>query len=369
MLFSVLLAMRLSRILPVVVLCPDIPVVSATRLPLVAFAGGGFGASTPKKGKTKNSKKKRRLLADVSPPKPEKEEPILDKWGLPPPTIEDIFPPLPEGTELITATKDEYSLSEINNLMQNHLDMQLDNFFDENGVEKSSSEQPMKLRVLHESPPVLAIDNFFTQQQCVAVEQVAMPAGSSKVNPEEVVEVNSKTFSLSTAKRTSTSWFCRYRTVPVLLSKAHHALGIPFEHMEEPQIVRYQTGQEFSWHCDEVPPPQLANGGQRLATLLVYLNTVDKGGGTIFRDLKGPDGNMLGMQPKQGSALLFFPAFRDGKTDDRTLHKGEMAANEKRIVQMWIHERDYQAAVPSGNLQEDALSAVQETSRLLGYVD
>jgi prolyl 4-hydroxylase len=155
-----------------------------------------------------------------------------------------------------------------------------------------------------------------------------------------------------------------------MLAKMNHMLGIPLEQMEEPQIVRYQKGQEFSWHYDEVPAAQLANGGQRLATLLVYLNTVQSGGGTIFRDLKDRDGNPLTMKPVQGSALLFFPADATGKPDDRTLHKGEVVTlnDEKWIIQMWIHERQYRAAVPRGNSQQAALEAVNQASLDLGYL-
>jgi prolyl 4-hydroxylase len=154
------------------------------------------------------------------------------------------------------------------------------------------------------------------------------------------------------------------------LAKMNQMLGIPLEQMEEPQIVRYKTGEEFSWHYDEVPAAQVANGGQRLATLLIYLNTVQGGGGTIFRDLKDRDGNPLTMRPVQGSALLFFPAYANGKPDDRTLHKGEVVTsdNEKWIIQMWTHERSYQAAVPRGNSQQAALPAVNQASLDLGYL-
>ena len=184
------------------------------------------------------------------------------------------------------------------------------------------------------------------------------------------VQVQSATFSaLAQSKRTSTSWFCYYSQVPVLLAKAQKVLGIPtLEQMEEPQIVRYKTGQEFSWHYDEVPSNQLKNGGQRLATLLVYLNDVGTGGGTVFRDLcDGKTGEMLTMKPKRGSALLFFPAFKDGSPDDRTLHKGEIAGDEKWIIQMWTHERSYVAQIPEGNFQRSAKDAVDEVCKSLGY--
>ena len=67
------------------------------------------------------------------------------------------------------------------------------------------------------------------------------------------------------------------------------------------------------------------NGEQRVDTLLVYLNDVENGGGTMFRDLVDSKHSQLTMKPKVGSALLFFPTFEDGRPDDRTLHKGEVA--------------------------------------------
>jgi prolyl 4-hydroxylase len=155
----------------------------------------------------------------------------------------------------------------------------------------------------------LCIENFFTEVECDETKLVTM---------EDAFQVTSATFSpLAQSKRTSTSWFCYYDSMPVLLAKAHGRLGIPLKQMEEPQIVRYRSGEEFSWHYDEVPPTQLNNGGQRVATLLVYLNTVKRGGGTIFRDLKNANGEPLTVKPVQGSALLFFPAFANGRPDDR----------------------------------------------------
>jgi len=155
--------------------------------------------------------------------------------------------------------------------------------------------------------------------------------------------------------------------MPTLLAKANGRLGIPLEQMEEPQIVRYRTGEEFSWHYDEVPAAQLDNGGQRIATLLVYLNTVQRGGGTIFRDLKDASGEPLTVKPVQGSALLFFPAFANGRPDDRTLHKGQVAEDPKWITQMWIHERAYKPVVPEGNTHEAAQDALKKVRERLGY--
>lgn len=369
----------------------------------LAFSRGGFGEGGLSKGKhnsggfgkkattpttsvapTKKIRKRPKILLDEESFKTSSNEPQqqqqqkLDKWGLPLPTLDDIFPPMPPGTELKAISKDSYTVGEIQELLKKHLPLNLDRF-NESAMEKhppSDGRLPMKITLLHESPPVLVIDNFFTPEECQATERVAFSTDKNDLLSVRPVQVDSKTFELSQSTRTSTSWFCYYHQVPHLLAKCHSMLGIALEQMEEPQIVRYQAGQEFSWHYDEVPLPQLSNGGQRLATLLVYLNTVTDsfnqhaGGATVFRDLLDRHGNQLAVHPVQGRALLFFPALANGQPDDRTLHRGEMVSSsasvEKRIIQMWIHQRAYQAAVPQNNRQEDAIEAVNEVMKTLG---
>eukprot|EP00534_Pseudo-nitzschia_fraudulenta_P010639 CAMPEP_0201204422 /NCGR_PEP_ID=MMETSP0851-20130426/168855_1 /ASSEMBLY_ACC=CAM_ASM_000631 /TAXON_ID=183588 /ORGANISM="Pseudo-nitzschia fraudulenta, Strain WWA7" /LENGTH=411 /DNA_ID=CAMNT_0047492531 /DNA_START=24 /DNA_END=1262 /DNA_ORIENTATION=+ len=365
-----------------------------------AFAAGGFGVGGGgfgTKKKKKGNKKKKESLADMMQPassskknglgtkglqpppaflKEEKEKSKLDKWGLPVATIDDIFPPLPNSTkrDAVDSSKDFYSLPEIKECVKHHVDLgDLGNAFDNEGFAKipNADGSKMRLRLLHRSPPVLTLDNFLTADECQDIRNVAEKETSTH-------RVDSATFKGALSTRTSTSWFCRYLDLPRLLAKAHHKLGVPLETMEEPQIVRYKGGEEFSWHYDEVPKAQLSNGGQRLATLLIYLTDVpsSRGGGTTFRDLKESSSSesSLTMQPQKGSALLFFPSFADGKPDDRTLHKSEVLKgsdddddDDKWIVQMWTHQRDYQAALPAGNSNEAARNVMAEVASELGY--
>lgn len=338
--------------------------------PIQSFAaagGGGFGSPTTKNTKRSQKKPRRTDWADLNTIQPVDvvdSEP-LDKWGLPPPTLEDIFPPLPAGTE-IRSSNQNYTLTEIQTCLEDFIDLQLNQSFNEQGIEIQCSQQQqlsMKLTLLHESPPIVSIENFLSAEECHEIIQTV-------VNTSNSVRVDSPTFPGALSQRTSTSWFASYAAVPTFVAKAQYRLHVPLQQMEEPQVVRYQPGQLFSWHYDQVTPAALQNGGQRLLTVLVYLNTVPTGGGTVFRDLRDSQQQPLTIQPVQGTAVLFFPAFRDGRPDDRTLHQGQAVADgtEKWILQMWVHENDYRASLPTGNVQANAVAAVEQVARDLGYV-
>ena len=75
------------------------------------------------------------------------------------------------------------------------------------------------------------------------------------------------------------------------------------------------------------------NGGQRTVTVLVYLNDVVQGGQTSFPNL-----NLL-VQPRQGMALVFFPATVDGFLDPMALHAALPAVDTKYVSQIWIRDR------------------------------
>ncbi|KAG1670791.1 Prolyl 4-hydroxylase subunit alpha-1 [Nymphon striatum] len=55
-------------------------------------------------------------------------------------------------------------------------------------------------------------------------------------------------------------------------------------------------------------------GGDRLATMLFYLNDVKAGGYTVFPVLK------IGVQPKKGSALFWYNLKKSGDGDPQTVH-------------------------------------------------
>ncbi len=107
------------------------------------------------------------------------------------------------------------------------------------------------------------------------------------------------------------------------------------ETFEGVDIIRYERGQALKPHFDanrEARVEDAERGGQVLATALVYLNDVRRGGRTRFGRLG------LDVQPQRGECLLFFPADKNGAFDERTEHEGEEADEEKWLARIWVHE-------------------------------
>lgn len=151
-----------------------------------------------------------------------------------------------------------------------------------------------EFRVLHMDPLVLAIDDFFSNDECDRYIQMSTDAGDKPSGEEKgPMQIRSRTVGKDAnakAQRTSTTWFHHYSQVPELMSKACRLLGLEsIDKWEEPQTVRYRRNEKFTWHLDALSPDESTSdkGGQRTATLLVYLTEMgdDDGGATVFRDL------------------------------------------------------------------------------------
>lgn len=235
-----------------------------------------------------------------------------------------------------------------------------------------------EFRVLHMDPLVLAIDDFFTHAECDRYVDMSLQGSSAGTTLQSQSPTVGKDAS-SRSQRTSTTWYHYYKNAPELIAKATKLMGLSSMHQwEEPQTVRYRRSERFTWHLDALGPAEIrpSKGGQRIATLLVYLTDLatGDGGATMFRDLKSPVGDRLAVVPRKGSALLFFPAaggIDNVPFDIRTLHCGqaisERAQNDKWIAQLWLCEKNYTPTAPDAtNSHTSALKAIVEYCRCFG---
>ena len=118
-----------------------------------------------------------------------------------------------------------------------------------------------------------------------------------------------------------------------LVTRASSITDHDWSQWEAPVITKYDPGALFASHNDASPTKGSEwgdLGGQRVVTVITYLNTCEKGGGTKFDSLN------FTVQPKQGCALVFYPANSNTlEADERTVHQSLPAVEDKYIVQLF----------------------------------
>ena len=112
------------------------------------------------------------------------------------------------------------------------------------------------------------------------------------------------------------------------------------EQHEDVCIVRYEKGQEYKAHHDYFCKKTMANefvrGGDRLFSLLFFLNDDIEGGGTIFTHLN------MEIRPKKGR-LILWKNLIDGKQNQDSMHAGmPVVSGVKYVAVKWIREEKFE---------------------------
>ena len=188
------------------------------------------------------------------------------------------------------------------------------------------------------NPRVLVLGGLLSDDECDEMiehsrrrltrsETVQTDTGSSEVN----------------AARTSDGMFFERAEFPLcerIEARMAALMRWPVENGEGLQILRYRAGAEYRPHYDYFDPAQpgtpalLKRGGQRVASLVCYLNTPAKGGGTIFPDVG------LEVAAIKGNAVFF--SYDRPHPSTRSLHGGApVLEGEKWVATKWVRERRF----------------------------
>jgi prolyl 4-hydroxylase len=206
-----------------------------------------------------------------------------------------------------------------------------------------------QLTVACSEPPIYLVPGFLTLDECDAIvsETMArMPTTASAVEPEGVSGVHAWSAADSGASRATPRTSSSVDSSDEWCHNIHDLVSIltqqSTEHMERPTVTRYLAGQEYVPHHDAFPPGDpLAGpsfGGNRICTVLVYLNDVAAGGHTVFHEARNQAG-ALSFKPQAGTAVLFFPSdCESGDFDPLAVHSAEQAVDEKWVTQTWVRQ-------------------------------
>lgn len=128
----------------------------------------------------------------------------------------------------------------------------------------------------------------------------------------------------------------------VVQERAARLLGVPIACHEPPNAISYEPGQEYRRHVDFIEPsvPQfqaeLRQLGQRVATVVTYLNEDFDGAETVFPDLG------IQFRGTPGDAIYFANVLPDGSPDYLTSHAAlPPTAGRKWVLSQWIRAKPF----------------------------
>lgn len=188
-------------------------------------------------------------------------------------------------------------------------------------------------RMLH--PRVIVFGGLLSDAECDGIMDLARP----RLARSETVD-NATGGSEVNAARTSDGMFFErgeHELIRLLEQRIADLLRWPVDHGEGLQVLRYRPGAEYRPHHDYFDPAQagtsriLQRGGQRVATLVMYLNTPAGGGATTFPDVG------LEVAPVRGNAVFF--SYDRAHPNTKTLHGGAPVLDgEKWVATKWLRQ-------------------------------
>ncbi|KAJ8567660.1 hypothetical protein K7X08_019868 [Anisodus acutangulus] len=212
------------------------------------------------------------------------------------------------------------------------------------------------VEVISLEPRAYVYHNFLSKEECEYLISLAKP----HMQKSSVVD-SATGKSMDSRVRTSSGTFLargRDKVIRDIEKRIADFTFIPVEHGEGLQILHYEVGQKYEPHYDYfLDEFNTKNGGQRIATVLMYLSDVEEGGETLFPAAKGnysavPWWNELSecgkgglsVKPKMGDALLFWSMKPDATLDPSSLHGGcPVIKGNKWSSTKWMRVHEYKA--------------------------
>jgi prolyl 4-hydroxylase len=193
------------------------------------------------------------------------------------------------------------------------------------------------------TPACAVLDDVLDADECAQLIALAR----ARLAPSTIVDPGSGEDTVSMA-RSSEGMFFRLEENELVARIDHRVsklMGLPVENGEGLQVLRYPPGAASMPHYDFLMPANEANrasiarSGQRVATMVMYLNDVEEGGETVF-----PEAGFAS-SPRRGGALWFEYCNAAGQLDPQSLHAGAApVSGEKWIVTKWMRQRRFVSA-------------------------
>ena len=191
------------------------------------------------------------------------------------------------------------------------------------------------IQTLSYNPTIFTISQFLSDDECDHIINTAKKQNMIRSNVSGVYGRE-----LSEGRKSHSVWFDKNKFKNILERVSTIMQVSDPNRFENFQILRYEPGGEYKWHMDsydmdtERGKTHTNIVGQRLFTVLIYLNSNFDGGCTSIKH------NNLKIIPEKGKILVFKNTLDDNRTrDERSLHAGmPVISGEKWIVNLWLRQ-------------------------------
>jgi prolyl 4-hydroxylase len=199
-----------------------------------------------------------------------------------------------------------------------------------------------EIRVLQrlERPIIVLLEGVLSGPECASLIELARP----RLRRSTVVDPHTGTNTVADYRNSEGMFFHLGETALIarLEQRIAALMNCPVENGEGLQVLRYGAGGHTAPHFDFLIPSNatnsdsIARSGQRLSTLIVYLNDVPQGGETVFPAVG------LSVTPRRGNALYFEYTNSHMQVDQKSLHAGApVTQGEKWVVTKWMRARRF----------------------------
>lgn len=204
-------------------------------------------------------------------------------------------------------------------------------------------DRAVQMLFVIESPRVVLFGNLLSDEEC----DLLISQSRDKLQRSSVVNASTGAYDVHPHRTSSGTYFKRGENelLQRIEKRIAELVDCPIEQGEPIQVLHYKPGGEYKPHYDYFDPAHpgnkevLAQGGQRIATLIMYLNDVTCGGSTVFPEIG------LDVLPRKGHAVYFAYCDEAGALDVRTLHGGSpVGSGEKWIATKWFRQLPYVGA-------------------------
>ncbi|EEF23697.1 prolyl 4-hydroxylase alpha subunit, putative [Ricinus communis] len=204
------------------------------------------------------------------------------------------------------------------------------------------SDRDIKVVMVCTAPRIALFDDVLSDAECDAL----IAASRSRLQRSKVVANRGSGEFVDDTRTSYGAYFNKGENslVATIQRRIAELTRWPLTHAEPLQILNYGLGGEYLPHFDYFEPQQpglpspLESGGQRIATVVMYLNDVEAGGGTIFPHLN------LETRPRKGGAIYFSYQLAVARSIRSRCMAARRIARRKWIATQWFRDALWVAA-------------------------